>query len=104
MYIKEVFILGRCAWRPPVSPLADVAANQNARGVLSMNEMEDRWLSITEICKYLGVSNDTVYKWIDRHGMPAHRMGRLWKFKKSQVDAWVESGGAAESGSGTEKP
>jgi len=69
----------------------------NARGVLSMNEMEDRWLSITEICKHLGVSNDTVYKWIDKHGMPAHRMGRLWKFKKSQVDAWVESGGAAES-------
>jgi excisionase family DNA binding protein len=41
-----------------------------------MNEMEDRWLSITEICKY-GVSNDTVYKWIDKHEMPAHRMGRL---------------------------
>jgi excisionase family DNA binding protein len=61
-----------------------------------MNEMEDRWLSITEICKYLGVSNDTVYKWIDKHGMPAHRMGRLWKFKVSQVDAWIESGGAAE--------
>ena len=63
-----------------------------------MVEMEDRWLSITEICKYLGVSNDTVYKWIDKGGMPAHRMGRLWKFKKSQVDAWVESGGAAEPG------
>jgi excisionase family DNA binding protein len=61
-----------------------------------MNEMEDRWLSITEICTYLGVSNDTVYKWIDKHGMPAHRLGRLWKFKKSQVDAWVESGGAAK--------
>jgi excisionase family DNA binding protein len=69
-----------------------------------MNEMEDRWLSITEICKYLGVSNDTVYKWIDRHGMPAHRMGRLWKFKKSRVDAWVESGGAAEPRPGAEKP
>ncbi|WP_425387532.1 helix-turn-helix domain-containing protein [Desulfatirhabdium butyrativorans] len=49
-----------------------------------MNETEERWLSITEICKYLGVSNDTVYKWIDRHGMPAHRMGRLWKFKKAR--------------------
>ena len=61
-----------------------------------MNEMEDRWLSITEICKYLGVSNDTVYKWIDKHGMPAHRMGRLWKFKKDEVDAWVKAGGAAE--------
>jgi excisionase family DNA binding protein len=54
-----------------------------------MNEMEDRWLSITEICKYLGVSNDTMYKWIDKHEMPAHRMGRLWKYKKEQVDAWV---------------
>jgi excisionase family DNA binding protein len=102
--LKEFLAWERCVQLPPVSPLADVAANQTARGVLSMNEMEDRWLSITEICKYLGVSNDTVYKWIDRHGMPAHRMGRLWKFKKRQVDAWVESGGAAEPGSGTEKP
>jgi len=41
------------------------------------------------------VSKDTVYKWIDKRGMPAHRMRRLWKFKKEQVDAWVEAGGAA---------
>jgi excisionase family DNA binding protein len=61
-----------------------------------MAEMEDRWLSISEICKYLGVSNDTVYKWIGKREMPAHRMGRLWKFKKKQVDAWIEAGGAAE--------
>ena len=63
-----------------------------------MVEMEDRWLSITEMCKYLGVSNDTVYKWIDKHGMPAHRMGRPWKFKKDEVDEWVKAGGAAEPG------
>jgi excisionase family DNA binding protein len=62
-----------------------------------MNEMEDRWLSITEICKHLGVSNDTVYKWIDRHEMPAHRMGRLWKFKKDEVDVWVKAGGACST-------
>jgi len=61
-----------------------------------MADMEDRWLSISEICKHLGVSNDTVYKWIDKHEMPAHRMGRLWKFKKKQVDEWVEAGGATE--------
>jgi len=56
--------------------------------------MEDRWLSVDEICKYLGVSSDTVYRWIDRFGMPAHRMGRLWKFKKDQVDSWIQAGGA----------
>lgn len=60
-----------------------------------MVEIDDRWLSVDEICKYLGMGKDTVYKWIDKHGMPAHRMGRLWKFKKDQVDKWVEAGGAA---------
>jgi excisionase family DNA binding protein len=59
-----------------------------------MADIEDRWLSVEEICKYLGVSKDTVYRWIDKHSMPAHRMGRLWKFKRTQVDAWVEAGGA----------
>jgi excisionase family DNA binding protein len=62
-----------------------------------MLEQTDRWLSITEICEHLGVSNDTVYKWIDRHDMPAHRMGRLWKFKKDEVDEWVRAGGAADT-------
>ncbi|MBT3276100.1 MAG: helix-turn-helix domain-containing protein [Spirochaetales bacterium] len=60
-----------------------------------MSDLEDRWLSVDEICRYLGVSKDTVYKWIGKHEMPAHRMGRLWKFKKDQVDAWVEARGAA---------
>ena len=57
-------------------------------------QLEDRWLSVEEICVYLGVSKDTVYKWIDKKGMPAHRVGRLWKFKKEEVDQWVRSGGA----------
>ena len=62
-----------------------------------MAEISDRWLSVDEICKYLGISKDTVDKWIDKYGMPAHRMGRLWKFRKEQVDAWVKAGGAASS-------
>ncbi|AMV70710.1 transcriptional regulator [Desulfuromonas sp. DDH964] len=60
-----------------------------------MSKTEDRWLSIHEICEHLGVSSDTVYKWIDKHTMPAHRMGRLWKFKKDEVDEWVKAGSAA---------
>lgn len=60
-----------------------------------MAELEDRWLSVEEISKYLGISNDTVYRWIDKHEMPAHRVGRLWKFKKEQVDTWLEAGGTS---------
>jgi len=59
-----------------------------------MLEETDRWLSMEDICKHLGVSNDTVYKWIENKQMPAHRMGRLWKFQKNEVDDWVRAGGA----------
>jgi len=63
---------------------------------VEMDTMADRWLSISEICQYLGVSSDTIYKWIEKKGMPAHKIGRLWKFKKNEVDDWVRSGQAAE--------
>ena len=49
-----------------------------------------------EICEYLGVSRDTVLAWIDKREMPATKIGRLWKFKISEVDAWMKSGVAAE--------
>ena len=61
--------------------------------------MGGRWLSVEEIGEYLGVSKDTVYAWISKRNMPAHRIGRLWKFKTEEIDEWVRSGGAAESGS-----
>jgi len=59
--------------------------------------MEDRWLSVDEIGVYLGVKRDTVYQWISKRGMPAHKVGRLWKFKKNEVDEWVRQGGAESS-------
>jgi len=57
------------------------------------NIVEDRWLSVDEICTYLGIKRDTVYKWIDKKGLPAHKVGRLWKFQKSELDSWVRNGG-----------
>ncbi|HDY7727445.1 TPA: helix-turn-helix domain-containing protein [Vibrio vulnificus] len=62
--------------------------------------MTDRWLSVEEIGAYLGVSKDTVYAWREKKGLPAHRVGRFWKFKTDEVDAWVRSGSAAESSEG----
>ena len=56
--------------------------------------MAERWLSVAEIADYLGVKRDTVYKWITRRGMPAHKVGRLWKFQRDEIDQWVRDGSA----------
>jgi len=58
--------------------------------------MEDRWLSVDEIAAYLEIKRDTVYKWIADKQMPAHRVGRLLKFRKEEVDKWVRQGKAAD--------
>lgn len=53
------------------------------------------WVSVDDIALHLGVAKDSVYRWIERKGLPAHKMGRLWKLKVSEVDEWVRQGGAA---------
>ncbi len=58
--------------------------------------MSDRWVSVEEIAEYLGVSKDTVYGWIAKKDMPAHKVGRLWKFKTDEIDDWVRTGKASD--------
>lgn len=51
---------------------------------------EESWVGIAEVAAHLQVSKDTVYRWIDTQGLPAHRIGRLFRFRLSQVDRWVQ--------------
>ena len=55
----------------------------------------ENWMSVDGIAEHLGVNRDTVYKWLERKKMPGHKVGRLWKFKLSEIDTWVRSGSAA---------
>lgn len=57
-----------------------------------MNDIEDRYYSMPEIMKYLGISRDTALRWIATKQMPAHKIGKNWKFKLSEIDEWVNSG------------
>ena len=50
---------------------------------------EERWVSMEEICKHLGSSRDTIKKMIKLQNMPAYKIDRKWKFKISEVDAWM---------------
>jgi excisionase family DNA binding protein len=55
---------------------------------------DERWLSVEDIAAHLGISKETVYRWLEKRRIPAHRVGKLWKFKTSEVDRWVMDGGA----------
>ena len=54
------------------------------------------WITLDDIARHLSVSKDTIYRWIDDQALPAHKVGRLWKFKVSEVDEWVRAGKARE--------
>ena len=55
----------------------------------------DNWIGIEEAANYLGVTKETIRNWIKKTDIPAHKIGKLWKFKASELDAWVKSGKSA---------
>ena len=55
----------------------------------NVRRVTEPWVSADVIAKHLGVPKDSIYAWIAKKGMPAHRVGRLWKFRVTEVDAWV---------------
>lgn len=60
-------------------------------------EITDKWINTDEAAEYLGVKATTIREWIKKdNGIPAHKIGRLWKFKKEELDEWVKSGKSAE--------
>jgi excisionase family DNA binding protein len=50
---------------------------------------EERWVGVDDVAAHLGVAKDSVYRWIDERGLPARRVGRLFRFKLSEIDEWV---------------
>ena len=61
----------------------------------NLNDVE-RWLSLEEIAKHVGCSKDTIRAWIKKGTIPYHKVGRMYKFRISEVDAWIESGQSAD--------
>lgn len=57
--------------------------------------IEDKWIGIDEAAEYLGVSKETIRNWIKKTDIPASRVGKCWKFKKSELDEWIKSGRSA---------
>lgn len=55
--------------------------------------LNDNYISIDEAAEYLGIKTVTLRNWLKKDiKIPAHKIGKLWKFKKSELDLWVQSG------------
>ena len=60
--------------------------------------MYDKWISIDDAAEYLGIKTVTLRSWIRnaKEGLPAQKIGKQWRFKKSALDEWVKSGKSAD--------
>ncbi len=61
--------------------------------------VEERWVGVDDVATHLGVAKDSVYRWIEERGLPAHRVGRLFRFKLSEIDDWVRQDNEQEKAS-----
>lgn len=62
-----------------------------------MSDNIEKWVTLKEVQQYIGVGRETILQWISKRNMPAYKVGRLWKFKLSEVDDWIRSGGSDDS-------
>lgn len=62
-----------------------------------MLENDEKWINIDEVAEYIGVKVGTVRSWLRKkdRDVPAHKIGKQWKFKKSELDLWIKSGKSA---------
>lgn len=53
-------------------------------------------LTIAEASRYLRVNKATIYKLARRGLMPAFKVGKVWRFKRDKIEAWVETNGNSQ--------
>jgi excisionase family DNA binding protein len=61
-------------------------------------------MNIRQASQYLGVSPDTLYKYVYEEKIPAFKLGNRWKFKKTILDSWMERKSSMGEGRGKKKP
>ena len=96
-FMKQFVVDGRNLLEKFLESIGQVVEKvglKNGRTYAMENYMED-WIGIEAAANYLDVTKDTIRNWIKKTDIPAHKIGKLWKFKRVELDAWVKSGRSA---------
>ena len=52
--------------------------------------MDDQILTLEEVSKYLKLHKATVYKMAQAGKIPASKVGKVWRFKRTKIEAWLD--------------
>jgi excisionase family DNA binding protein len=88
--------------QPPGKPVAIQGLNL-WKGFLTMADSREV-MNIRQASQYLGVSPDTLYKYVGEQKIPAFKLGNRWRFKKSRLDQWMEEKSTQMEAKGKRKP
>jgi excisionase family DNA binding protein len=89
-------LLPRSTWREGQrgqQPVKETLGNTDAREVMNIRQASE----------YLGVSPDTLYKYVGENKIPAFKLGNRWRFKKSKLDEWMEEQSSEAEGQSKRK-
>ena len=59
-------------------------------------QSNEKYISMKEVCEYLSVQRQTVLNWIAQKNFPAVKVGKFWRFKLSEIEAWIKAQNESE--------
>lgn len=74
-------------------------AKAKAEPLLDLREV----MNIRQASQYLGISPDTLYKYLSEGKLPAFKLGNRWRFKKTTLDRWMELQSEKGAGQGRKR-
>jgi excisionase family DNA binding protein len=102
---------GEAVWFGEFSPKFALQAGETGQGgpkcvegVLKPMADSREVMNIRQASQYLGVSPDTLYKYVGEQKIPAFKLGNRWRFKKSKLDQWMEEKSTQMEARGKKKP
>lgn len=51
----------------------------------------EQLMSVDQVAKYLQLNRSTVYDWAQKGKLPAIKLGQLWRFRRGEIDTWLET-------------
>lgn len=67
---------------------------EQSKDEYTQEQYNDNYISVDEAAQYLGIKPVTLRNWIKKTDIPTRKIGKQWKFKRSELDEWVNSGKA----------